>query len=423
MLDIKKLRENPELFRKRLQAKKAEAKLDEIIANDEKRRNLVTEVNGLKAVRNKVSKEIGDLKRNKEDASGKIQEMQTVSKNIKEMDTQIAELEEQLNNILVTLPNLPHETAPIGFTEDDNVEVSGWGEKPACDHDLKDHLDIAEELGILDMQRGAKISGSGFPLFIGKGARLERALINFMLDFHTEKHGYTEVFPPFLVNRNTMYGTGQLPKMEDDMYHCTEDDLFLIPTAEVPVTNIHSDEILPEKDLPKKFAAFSGCFRREAGSYGKETRGLSRLHQFNKVEMVQFTRPEESYEVHEKLLKDAEDILQALGLHYRILNLCSGDLSFAAAKCYDIEVWAPGSDKYFEVSSVSNFEDFQARRANIRYRREEDKKVDFVHTLNGSGVATPRLVIALLETYQQADGTVDIPEILQPYTGFTKITK
>ncbi|MFP4548084.1 MAG: serine--tRNA ligase [Fidelibacterota bacterium] len=423
MLDIKKLRETPEVFRKGLQAKKAGAKLDEILANDEKRRNLITEVNDLKAVRNKVSKEIGDLKRNKEDASGKIQEMQTVSKNIKAMDNQITELEEQLNNILVTLPNLPHETAPIGFTEDDNVEVSSWGEKPAYAYDLKDHLDIAENLGILDMQRGAKISGSGFPLFIGKGARLERALINFMLDFHTEKHGYTEVFPPFLVSRNTMYGTGQLPKMEDDMYHCTEDDLFLIPTAEVPVTNIHSDEIMPENDLPKKYAAFSGCFRREAGSYGKETRGLSRLHQFNKVEMVQFTRPEESYEIHEKLLKDAEDILQALGLPYRILNLCSGDLSFAAAKCYDIEVWAPGSEKYYEVSSVSNFEDFQARRANIRYRREKDKKVDFVHTLNGSGVATPRLVIALLETYQQGDGTVKIPEILRPYTGFDTITK
>ncbi len=423
MLDIKKLRETPEIFRKGLQAKKAEAKLDEILANDEKRRNLITEVNDLKALRNKVSKEIGDLKRNKEDASDKIQEMQTVSKNIKEMDSQINVLEEQLNNILVTLPNLPHESAPIGFTEVDNIETASWGEKPTYDYTLKDHLDIAENLGILDMQRGAKISGSGFPLFIGKGARLERALINFMLDFHTEKHGYTEVFPPFLVSRNTMFGTGQLPKMEEDMYHCTEDDLFLIPTAEVPVTNIHSDEILPEKDLPKKFAAFSGCFRREAGSYGKETRGLSRLHQFNKVEMVQFTCPEESYAVHEKLLKNAEDILQALGLHYRILNLCSGDLSFAAAKCYDIEVWAPGSDKYFEVSSVSNFEDFQARRANIRYRREEDKKVDFVHTLNGSGVATPRLVIALLETYQQADGTVEIPEILRPYTGYDKITK
>jgi seryl-tRNA synthetase len=421
MLDIKKLRENPEIFRKGLKAKKAEAKLDEIIANDEKRRNLITEVDKIKAMKNAVSKEIGDLKKNKQDASAKIQEMQEVSKKIKDMDTQIAELEEQVNGILVTLPNLPHETAPVGFNEDDNVEVSSWGEKPAYDYDLKDHLDIAENLKILDMQRGAKISGSGFPLYMGKGARLERALINFMLDFHTEKHGYTEVYPPFLVSRDSAFGTGQLPKMEEDMYLCNTDDLFLIPTAEVPVTNIHRDEIMQEKDLPKKYAAFSGCFRREAGSYGKDTRGLSRLHQFNKVEMVQFTRPEESYEVHEKLLKDAEDILQALGLHYRVLNLCSGDLSFAAAKCYDIEVWAPGSDKYFEVSSVSNFEDFQARRANIRYRRDSDKKVEFVHTLNGSGVATPRLVLALLETYQQADGTVAIPEILQPYTGFVKI--
>jgi len=423
MLDIKKLRENPELFRKGLKAKKAEAKLDEILANDEKRRNLVTEANDLKAVRNKVSKEIGDLKKNKEDASGKIQEMQEVGKKIKAMDNQITELEEQLTGILVTLPNLPHETTPIGFSEEENVEVSTWGEKPSFDYELKDHLDVAENLAILDMQRGAKISGSGFPLFMGKGARLERALINFMLDFHVDKHNYTEVYPPFLVNRESAFGTGQLPKMEEDMYLCNADDLFLIPTAEVPVTNIHRDEIMKEKDLPKKYAAFSGCFRREAGSYGKDTRGLSRLHQFNKVEMVQFTKPEESYEVHERLLKDAEDILQALGLHYRVLSLCSSDLSFAAAKCYDIEVWAPGSDKYFEVSSVSNFEDFQARRANIRFRRESDQKVNFVHTLNGSGVATPRLVIAILETYQQADGSVIVPEALRPYMGVDKIEK
>lgn len=423
MLDIKKLRENPELFRQGLKAKKAEAKLDEILANDEKRRNLITEVDQKKALRNAVSKEIGDLKRSKQDASDKIQEMQDVSKTIKEMDTQIAELEEQVNGILVALPNLPHESVAVGYSEDDNVEVSTWCQKPAYDYELKDHLDIAENLDILDMQRGAKISGSGFPLYMRKGARLERALINFMLDFHTEKHNYEEVYPPFLVNRDSAFGTGQLPKMEEDMYLCNADDLFLIPTAEVPVTNIHRDEIMQEKDLPKKYAAFSGCFRREAGSYGKDTRGLSRLHQFNKVEMVQFTSPEESYDIHEKLLKDAEDILQALGLHYRVLSLCSGDLSFAAAKCYDIEVWAPGSDKYFEVSSVSNFEDFQARRANIRYRRESDKKVDFVHTLNGSGVATPRLVLALLETYQQEDGSVIIPEALRSYTGFDKIEK
>jgi seryl-tRNA synthetase len=377
----------------------------------------------MKAVRNAVSKEIGDLKKSKQDASAKIHEMQEVGKKIKEMDSEISELEEQINGILVTLPNLPHESAPIGFSEDDNVEVSSWGEKPSYDYELKDHLDVAENLGVLDMLRGAKISGSGFPLYMGKGARLERALLNFMLDFHTEKHGYTEVYPPFLVNRESAFGTGQLPKMEEDMYLCNTDDLFLIPTAEVPVTNIHRVEIMQEKDLPKKYAAFSACFRREAGSYGKDTRGLSRLHQFNKVEMVQFAKPEESYEIHERLLKDAEDILQALGLHYNILSLCSSDLSFAAAKCYDIEVWAPGSDKYFEVSSVSNFEDFQARRANIRYRRSSDKKVEFVHTLNGSGVATPRLVIAILETYQQSDGSVIIPEVLRPYTGFDKIEK
>ncbi|MBN2279467.1 MAG: serine--tRNA ligase [Candidatus Marinimicrobia bacterium] len=423
MLDIKKLRENPEFFRTGLKAKRAETKLDEILANDEKRRSLVTETDLLKAIRNKVSKEIGDLKKNKADASDKIEEMQELGKKIKAMDNQIAELEDQLNSILVTLPNLPHESAPVGFSDTDNVEVSSWGKKPLYTFELKDHLDIAENLGILDMPRGAKISGSGFPLYMGKGARLERALINFMLDFHVEKHNYIEVYPPFLVNRDTAFGTGQLPKMEEDMYLCNADDLFLIPTAEVPVTNIHRDEIMKESDLPKKYAAFSGCFRREAGSYGKDTRGLSRLHQFNKVEMVQFTKPEESYTVHQKLLQDAEDILQTLGLHYRILNLCSGDLSFAAAKCYDIEVWAPGTHKYFEVSSVSNFEDFQARRANIRFRRESDQKVEFVHTLNGSGVATPRLVIAILETYQQPDGSVVIPEALRSYTSFDKIEK
>ena len=421
MFDIKKLRENPELFRVGLKAKKAEAKLDEILENDKKRRDLITEVNQLKAVRNNVSKEIGDLKKNKEDASAKIQKMQEVGKRIKAIDNEITELEEKANNILVTLPNLPHTSVPIGFSENDNLEVSRWGQKPEYNFDLKGHLEVAEKLSILDMQRGAKISGSGFPLYMDKGARLERALINFMLDFHTGKHGYTEVYPPFLVNRDSAFGTGQLPKMEEDMYLCNADDLFLIPTAEVPVTNIHRDEILQEKDLPIKYTAYSGCFRREAGSYGKDTRGLSRVHQFNKVEMVKFCTPEESHNEHETLLKDAEDILQALGLHYRILNLCSGDLSFAATKCYDIEVWAPGSDKFFEVSSVSNFVDFQSRRANIRYRRESDNKVGFIHTLNGSGVATPRLVIALLETYQQPEGAVLIPEILRPYTGFDKI--
>ena len=286
---------------------------------------------------------------------------------------------------------------------------------------LKDHLDLANDLGILDFRRSSKISGSGFPLYVGDGARLERAFINFMLDFHIERHGYKEIFPPYLVSRDSAFGTGQLPKLEDDMYLDKTDDLFLVPTAEIPVTNIHRDEILPENQLPIKYVAYSACFRREAGSYGKDTRGLSRVHQFNKVEMVRFTTPEVSYLAHEELLNDAEEILQALNLHYRVVSLCSGDLSFAAAKCYDIEIWAPGSQKYFEVSSVSNFEDFQARRTNIRYRRAADGKVSYLHTLNGSGVATPRLMIAFLETYQTDEGTIVIPEILQPYTRFKMI--
>ncbi|MBU0712478.1 serine--tRNA ligase, partial [bacterium] len=351
----------------------------------------------------------------------KISEMKKVGEKIKDLDDEIGSIDEQLNSIMITLPNMPHESVKVGRTAEENEFVREWGKKPQYDYLLKDHLDLAENLGILDFYRGAKVSGSGFPIYKAAGARLERAFINFMLDMHTEKHGYQEIFPPFMVNRESAFGTGQLPKLEDDMYRDNTDDLFLIPTAEVPVTNIHRDEIILENQLPIHYAAYSACFRREAGSYGKDTRGLSRVHQFNKVEMVRFTQPENSYEAHEELLQNAEDVLQALNLHYRIVSLCSGDLSFAAAKCYDIEIWAPGSLKYFEVSSVSNFEDFQARRANIRYRRALDGKVSYVHTLNGSGVATPRLMIAFLETYQTDEGTITIPEILQPYTGFKQI--
>jgi len=423
MLDIKKIRLEPEQYRAGLRAKKAEDMLDKLLELDEQRRKYITGADELKSLRNTVSKEIGELKKAKQPADEKIKKMREVGGQIKSLDGDIKDIEDKINQVITTFPNIPHKSVKVGQSEEDNVEVSKWGKKPEFDFPLMDHLDLAENLEILDFQRASKISGSGFPLYMGAGARLERALINFMLDFHTEKHGYREVFPPFLVSREAAFGTGQLPKLEEDMYLCVKDDLFLIPTAEVPVTNIHRDEILQERDLPLKYSAFSGCFRREAGSYGKDTRGLSRVHQFNKVEMVQFCTPETSYSVHEQLLKDAEEILQSLGLHYRILELCSGDLSFAAAKCYDIEVWAPGSEKYFEVSSVSNFEDFQARRANIRYRRTEDNKVDFVHTLNGSGVATPRLLIALLETYQTDEGSVVIPEILHKYTGFNIIEK
>ncbi|HCK98730.1 MAG TPA: serine--tRNA ligase [Candidatus Marinimicrobia bacterium] len=421
MLDIKRIRQEPELFRKGLEAKNGGEKLNNLLELDQQRRNIVTRSDELKALRNRVSGEIAQLKKTKQPAEDKIQEMKEVGAGIKSLDEEIRQIEERLNEILITLPNIPHESVKIGRSAEENVLVKEWGQQPQYDYDLKDHLDLANDLGILDFHRSAKISGSGFPLYVGDGARLERAFINFMLDFHIDRHGYKEIFPPYLVSRDSAFGTGQLPKLEDDMYLDTTDDLFLVPTAEIPVTNIHRDEILPENQLPVKYVAYSACFRREAGSYGKDTRGLSRVHQFNKVEMVRFSAPEVSYLAHEELLNDAEEILQALNLHYRVVSLCSGDLSFAAAKCYDIEIWAPGSRKYFEVSSVSNFEDFQARRANIRYRRAADGKVSYLHTLNGSGVATPRLMIAFLETYQTDEGTIVIPEILQPYTRFKMI--
>lgn len=423
MLDIKDIRENPEKYKKGLAKKGVRGDIDRLLKLDSIRRDQITEADKLKAIRNKVSKAIGELKRAGQDAQEKIEEMRDVSEDIKNLDENIAKLETQRDQILISLPNLPHDSVVVGESEEDNRFVKDWGEKKDFEFELKDHLDIGEYLDILDFKRAAKFSGAGFPLYKKEGAKLERALINFMLDYHTNKHDYDEVFPPFMVNRSAARGTGQLPKLEEDMYNTTEDDLFLIPTSEVPVTNIHRDEIIPEKNLPIKYTAYSACFRREAGSYGKETRGLSRVHQFNKVEMVRFVTPEKSYQIHEELLQDAEEILQALGLHYRVVELCTADLSFAAAKCYDLEVWAPASKKYFEVSSVSNFEDFQARRSSIRYRRKSDNQVDFLHTLNGSGVATPRLMIALLEQYQTRDGNIVIPEVLHSYTGFTKINK
>jgi seryl-tRNA synthetase len=320
-----------------------------------------------------------------------------------------------LDRHLLSLPNLPHESVPIGTDEKDNPLVREWGEERQTDFKLKNHLELGEALGLFDFERGAKISGSGFPLYTGKGAKLERALINFMLDIHTEQHGYTEIFPPFVVRPESAITTGQLPKFAEDMYPSEKDDLWLIPTAEVPVTNIHRDEIMTADQLPINYTAYSACFRREAGSYGKDTRGFLRLHQFNKVELVKFVTPENSYSELETLVTHAETVLQSLGLRYRVIELCSGDLSFSAAKCYDIELWAPGEQKWLEVSSCSNFEDFQARRGNIRYRKTSDKKVDFVHTLNGSGVATPRLLVALLETYQNEDGSISIPQSLQSY--------
>ena len=421
MLDIKQIRQDPEKFRKGLAAKNGAENLDQLLELDQERRAHITRSDELKAIHNRMSDEIAQLKKSHQPAEDKIREMKQLGQEVKILDDKIRIFEEQIRTIMLTLPNIPHESVTVGRTPEDNVLIKEWGKQRVYDYLLKDHLDLGESLGILDFARAAKIAGSGFPLYKGAGARLERSFFNFMLDFHVARHGYTEIFPPFLVNRNSAIGTGQLPKLEADMYLDTTDDLLLIPTAEVPVTNIHRDEILNENQLPLKYAAYSACFRREAGSYGKDTRGLSRVHQFNKVELVRFTTPETSYNALEELLTDAEAILQALDLPYRVVSLCSADLSFAAAKCYDIEVWAPASGKYFEVSSISNFEDFQARRANIRYRRAADGKVAYVHTLNGSGVATPRLMIAFLETYQSDEGTIIIPEILQPYTGFNII--
>ncbi|MFA7710146.1 MAG: serine--tRNA ligase, partial [Candidatus Neomarinimicrobiota bacterium] len=380
MLDIKLIRNEPQKYRQGLEAKNAGDRLAELLKWDAERRQCTAQGDELKAIRNRVSDEIGQMKRNGQPAEEKVLEMKKVGQKIDTIDKKLKDIENQINEILIALPNIPHSSVKIGKTAADNVTVKEWGRQTEFDFPLKDHLDLAEALGILDFKRAAKVSGAGFPLYTGDGATLERALINFMLDFHRNKHGYKEIFPPFMVSRESAFGTGQLPKLAEDMYRVDEEDLFLIPTAEVPVTNIHRNEILPEDTLPLKYTAYSACFRREAGSYGKETRGLSRVHQFNKVELVWFTTPENSYQIHEQLLQDAEEILQVLNLSYRVVALCSGDLSFAAAKCYDIEIWAPGSGKYFEVSSVSNFEDFQARRANIRYRRTSDNKVDFVHT-------------------------------------------
>jgi len=420
MLDLKFIRENPELVKTGIGNKNDKADVDQILKLDKDRRNFIQKVEDLKAQKNKVSQEVGKLKKAGENADEVIAEMKQVADEIKELDDKLNEVEIKLNNLLIWLPNLPHESVPVGKSAADNVEVRKWIPEGISIEEKKvmDHIELGKKLKILDFERGAKISGSGFPVYVGKGATLERALINFMLDYHLQHHGFTEIFPPFLVNRDSMFGTGQLPKMEEDMYHCAKDDVFPIPTAEVPVTNLHRDEILLEKELPIKYVSYSACFRREAGSYGKESKGFLRVHQFNKVEMVKFVKPGNSYDELETLVGEAEDILKALEIPYRILLLCTGDLSFAAAKCYDIETWSPAENKWLEASSCSNFDNFQARRANIRFRNEETKKPEFVHTLNGSGLATSRLMVSLLENYQTEDGKIRVPKVLQKYTGF-----
>ncbi|MHB0913734.1 MAG: serine--tRNA ligase [Armatimonadota bacterium] len=418
MLDPKFIRANPDVVRRAIINKKwDEAVLDEFLQADELWRKVLSEADELKALRNKVSEEISKMKRAGEDASEEITRMREVSDRIKELDAESREIETRVRNAVLLIPNIPNESVPEGSDDADNKTVREWGEAKSFDFAPLPHWEIATKLGLIDFERGAKMSGSGFILYTGMGARLERALFNWMLDLHTGKHGYREVFPPILVNRAAMIGTGQLPKFEFDMYRLPEDDLFLIPTAEVPVTNVYREEILEGSELPIYLTAYSPCFRREAGAAGKDTRGLLRVHEFNKVEMVKFTSPETSYDELETLTANAEAVFQALGLRYRIRLLCTGDLSFASAKTYDVEVWAPGVEQWLECSSCSNFEDFQARRANIRFRREPGAKPEFVHTLNGSGVALPRTVVAILETYQQADGSVTIPEVLRPYMG------
>ncbi|MCX6996759.1 MAG: serine--tRNA ligase [Kiritimatiellaeota bacterium] len=415
MLDIKTIRERTGEVRAVLKIKRMEADLDGLLALDQSRRALLTEVDAMKNQRNVVSKQLGEVKKGGGDIAGPQQAMRALGDRIADMDRQAAALEAQLQDFLLRIPNLPHAGVPAGAGSEQNVIARTWGEPRAFAFKPQGHVALGEALGLLDFERAARLAGAGFPLYVGLGARLERALIQFMLDLHTREHGYTEVSTPFVVNRAAMTGTGQLPKMAEDMYHVDADDLWLIPTAEVPVTNIYREEII-QRPLPIYLTAYSPCFRREAGAAGRETRGLIRVHQFDKVEMVKFVAPENSYDELEKLVRDAEDVLQRLGLCYRVLLLCQGDLSFAAAKCYDIELWAPGQNAWLEVSSCSNFEDFQARRAQIRYR-DATGKVRFVHTLNGSGVALARLVVAILENYQEADGSITIPEALRPYFG------
>ncbi len=415
MLDIKFIRNNVDKVKKAIELKNDHANIDRLLELDNDKRKMLTEVEELKHQRNKVSEEIGRMKKQNQDASKFISEMKIVSDRIKQLDENVKSFDQEIFEILIRIPNIPHDSVPIGKDASANLEVKRWGELPPKDYKPKPHWEVGEKLGIIDFAGGSRVSGSFFINYKGLGARLQRALIAFMLDLHIKKHGYTEVYPPFIVNRDSMFGTGQLPKLEEDMYRLKDDDLFLIPTAEVPVTNIHANEVLEEDELPICYAAYTACFRREAGSYGKETKGLTRVHQFDKVELVKFTRPEDSYKEHEKLLQDAEEVVQLLGLPYRVIELCSGDISFAASKCYDIEAWAPGISAHLEISSCSNFESFQARRANIKYKEKETKKLSFVHTLNVSGVALARTVICILENYQQKDGSVSIPEVLRPY--------
>jgi len=417
MLDIKLVRTQPEQVVAGLAKRGFQFPMETFTKLDEERRRKLVEVEQLKNKRNTVSKEVGRIKAAGGDASAIIQEMQQVGEAIQQLDNDIRQLEDELNRLMLEIPNIPHESVPVGKDETENKLIRSWGEPRRFDFEPKSHDEIGVGLGIMDFERAAKISGARFVVMKHWGAKLERALVNFMLDVHTSEHGYTEVFPPFLVNRASMTGTGQLPKFEEDMFKVTPGDYYMVPTAEVPVTNLHRDEILSADQLPIYYAAYTACFRAEAGSAGRDTKGIIRQHQFNKVELVKFCKPEESYMEHEKLVNDACKILEKLKLPYRVMLLCTGDQGFSAAKCYDVEVWLPSFNTYREISSCSNFEDFQARRANIRYRPAPGAKPEFVHTLNGSGLAVGRTVAAILENYQNEDGSVTVPEVLREYIG------
>jgi len=418
MLDIKRVRDNFEEVKKVLLTRNEDlGNFDEFEVLDVKRRELIAKTEVLKAERNKASEQIAVMKRNKEDATEAITRTRELGDEIKVLDAELREVEEKFDYMMMRLPNIPHESVPVGETEDDNVEVYTWGEKPTFDFEPKPHWDVATDNEIVDFERAGKVTGSRFLFYRGLGARLERALMSFMMDLHSDEHGYEEMLPPVIINRDSLTGTGQLPKFEEDVFKLEGLDYFMAPTAEVPVTNFYRDEILDGEMLPKGFAAYSACFRSEAGSAGRDTRGLIRQHQFNKVELVRFVKPEESYEQLELLTGHAEKVLQLLNLPYRKLLMNTSDLGFTAAKKYDLEVWFPTQDMYREISSISNFEDFQARRANIRFRREQGAKPEFVHTLNGSGLAVGRTVAAILENYQQADGSVKVPDALVPYMG------
>ncbi len=423
MLDMKLVRGETEKVKKALARRKEVVDIDALIALDDKRRSVLVEVEALKAKQNEVTKQIPVMKKEGKDTTAVFAEMKEISEKIKELDAKTREIETELNTMMLTIPNIPCDDVPDGDTDEDNIEIRRFSEPKKFDFEPKAHWDLGKELGVLDSDTAAKITGTRFTVYKDAGARLERAVVNYFLDMHTEKHGYTEVFPPFMVHRNSMVGTGQLPKFEEDAFKVANTDYFLVPTAEVPVTNMYREQILDGGLLPIKHVAYTACFRAEAGSAGRDTRGLIRQHQFNKVELVKFAKPEQSYEELEKLTNDAEMVLQGLGLPYRVVQICIGDLGFTAAKKYDIEVWMPSYNRYVEISSCSNFEDFQARRANIKYKDGQGSKAQFVHTLNGSGVAVGRTVAAILENYQNEDGSVNVPEALVPYMGGKTVLK